>query len=65
MSLRILLRVFLSQRYVTYNSWLCENSLAAVRILICVSQSALVQPKLVDLFTATEVKHRLHVLKDS
>ena len=40
-------------RYVTYTINLPEHALAAVKILLHVSQSPLVQPKLVGLFTAS------------
>ena len=46
-------------RYITYNATLPEHSLSSVKILCWVCQSALVQPKLVGLFTANSVSLQL------
>ena len=42
-------------RYVVHNPSLPEHALCAVKILCGVTRSPLVQPKIVGLFTATEV----------
>ena len=50
----------ITDRYVTYNSWLIEHALAAVHILSLVASSPIVHPHIVGLFTADQVNSAIN-----